>query len=323
MKLSWRIPSLILISALGFHAGAALAQDYPTKPIRIIVPYPPGGGVDFMARIVAEKLREKWGQPAIVENRVGGGGNIGTEYVAKASPDGHTLLFVAPGPMVINKSLYGKLAFDPDTLVPVSVVATVTNVLAVHPKLAADSVQQLIAFAKANPGRLNYATQAIGSVAHLTGELFQSTAGINIVHVPYKGAAPAIADLLGGQVDMAFLELSVVLPHIRAGKLRGLAVGDEKRHPSLPDIPAMTEVVPGLVFVTWYGFVAPPKTPHAIANKLSTAITEAVKQPDVAQQIRDRNAEVAGSTPEEMALLLKEERERYGKVIRATGMTAQ
>jgi len=313
---------ILLAAALAF-ALAVHAQDFPTKPIRVIVPYPPGGGVDFMARIVGEKLREKWGQPAIVENRVGGGGNIGTEYVAKASPDGHTLLFVAPGPMVINKSLYGKLPFDPDTMVPVSVVATVTNVLAVNPKLAADSVKQLIAFAKANPGRLNYATQAIGSVAHLTGELLQSMAGVKMVHVPYKGAAPAIADLLGGQVDMAFLELSVVLPHVRAGKLRALAVGDEKRHPSLPDIPAMTEVVPGLVFVTWYGFVAPPETPSAIAHKLSAAIVEAVKRPEVAQQIRDRNAEVAGSTPEEMALLMKGERERYGKVIRATGMTAQ
>jgi len=313
----------ILLTAALALAPAVHAQDYPTKPIRVIVPYPPGGGVDFMARIVAEKLRDKWGQPAIVESRVGGGGNVGTEYVAKASPDGHTLLFVAPGPMVINKSLYGKLAFDPDTMVPVSLVATITNVLAVHPRLAAENVQQLIALAKANPGRLNYATQAIGSVAHLTGELFQSMAGINIVHIPYKGAAPAIADLLGGQVDMAFLELSVVLPHIRAGKLRGLAVGDERRNPSLPDIPAMSEVVPGLVFVTWYGVVAPPKTPSAIANKLSAAIAEALKQPDVAQQIRDRNAEVAGSTPEEMTLLMREERERYGKVIRATGMTAQ
>ena len=313
---------ILLAAALAFTLGAR-AQDYPTKTIKIVVPYPPGGGVDFMARIVGEKLREKWGQPAIVENRVGGGGNVGTEYVAKANPDGHTLLFVAPGPMVINKSLYGKLPFDPDTMVPVSVVATVTNVLAANPKLAADSVKQLIAFAKANPGRLNYATQAIGSVAHLTGELLQSMAGIKIVHVPYKGAAPALADLLGGQVHMAFLELSVVLPHVRAGKLRALAVGDEKRHPSLPDIPAMTEVVPGLVFVTWYGFVAPPETPSAIAHKLSAAIAEAVKQPAIAQQIRDRNAEVAGSTPEEMALLMKGERERYGKVIRATGMTAQ
>ena len=313
---------ILLAAALAF-APAVHAQDFPTKPLRVIVPYPPGGGVDFMARIIGEKLREKWGQPAIVENRVGGGGNVGTEYVAKANPDGHTLLFVAPGPMVINKSLYGKLPFDPDTMVPVSVVATVTNVLAANPKLAADSVKQLIAFAKANPGRLNYATQAIGSVAHLTGELLQSMSGVKMVHVPYKGAAPAIADLLGGQVDMAFLELSVVLPHVRAGKLRALAVGDEKRHPSLPDIPAMTEVVPGLVFVTWYGVVAPPETPSAIAHKLSAAIVEAVKQPGVAQQIRDRNAEVAGSTPEEMALLMKGERERYGKVIRATGMTAQ
>ena len=313
----------ILLAATLVFCLAAQAQDYPSKPIRIVVPYPPGAGVDFMARIVAEKLREKWGQPAIVENRVGGGGNVGTEYVAKAAPDGYTLLFVATGPMVINKSLYGNLTFDPDMLEPVSLVVTITNVLVAHPRLTAESVQQLIAYAKANRGRLNYATQAIGSVAHLTGELFQMTAGINIVHVPYKGSAPAISDLLGGQVDMAFLELSVALPHIRAGKLRGLAVGDKKRNPSLPDVPAMSEVAPELVFLGWYGVVAPPKTPSAIANKLSAAIAEAVKQPDVAQQIRDRNAEVAGSTPEEMAQFMREERERYGKVIRATGMTAQ
>lgn len=313
---------VVLAAALAFGL-AAQAQDYPSKAIRIIVPYPPGGGVDVMARIVAEKLREKWGQPVLVENRVGGGGNVGTEFVAKAAPDGHTVLFVAPGPMVVNKSLFAKLPFDPDTMVPVSVVATVTNVLAVHPKLGVESVQQLIARAKENPGRLNYATQAIGSIAHLTGELFQSMADVKIVHVPYKGAAPAIADLLGGQVDMAFLELSVVLPHVRAGKLRALAVGDQKRHPSMPGVPSMTEVLPGLTFVTWYGFIAPPKTPAAIAAKLSAAIAEALKLPDVAQQIRDRNAEVAGSTPEEMARQLKEERERWGKVIRAAGMKAE
>lgn len=316
------IGQVLLATALLF-ALAVQAQDYPTKPIRIVTPYPAGGGVDFMARILAEKFREKWGQPVLVENRAGGGGNVGTEYVAKASPDGHTLLFVAPGPMVINKTLYGNLPFDPDTLEPVSVVATITNVLVVHPRMPVHSVRELIAYAKDHPGKINYATQAIGSVAHLTGELLQMTTGIKIVHIPYKGAAPAISDLLGGQVDMAFLELSVAVPHIRAGKLRGLAVGDKKRSSSLLDVPAMSEVVPGLVFVAWYGMVAPPKTPSAIVHKVSAAIAEALKEPEVAKQIRDRSAEPAGSTPEEMDGLLKEERERYGKVIRATGMKAQ
>lgn len=316
------VSRILLAAALAFSLAVA-AQDYPSKPIKIVVPYPPGGGVDVMARIVADKFREKWGQPVIVENRAGGGGNIGTEYVAKASPDGHTLLFVAPGPMVINKSLYAKLAFDPDTLVPISVVATITNMLAVHPMVAAGGLQQLIALAKANPGQLNYATPGIGSTAHLTAELLQSMAGIKIVHVPYKGTAPAIADLLGGQLHIGFLELSVALPYIRAGRLRALAVGDEKRHPSLPDIPTMSEALPGLVFLTWYGMVAPPKTPSVIADKLFAAITEALKLPEVAKQIRDRNAEVAGSTPEEMALLLRQERERWGNVIRATGAMAE
>lgn len=310
---------ILFVVALMFGCSA-IAQDYPAKTVRIIVPYPPGGGVDFMARVLAENLREKWSQPVIVENRVGGGGNVGTDYVAKSSPDGYTLLFVAPGPMVVNKSLFEKLPFDPDAMEPVSVVATITNVLAVHPSLKVENVPQLIALAKANPGKINYASQAIGSIAHLTGERFQQMVDIKIVHIPYKGAAPALADLLGGQVRMAFLELSVVAPHARAGKLRALAVGDEKRHPSLPDVPSMTEVVPGLTFVTWYGMVAPPKTPAAIVNKISGAIVEVVKRPDVAKQIRERNAEVAGSTPEQMAMLFKEERERWGKVIRATGM---
>lgn len=313
----------MLIAAIVASALAARAQDYPNKPIRIVVPYVSGGGVDITARIVADKLREKWGQPAIVENRSGGGGNVGTEHVVKSSPDGYTLLFGAPGPIVINKSLYRKLAFDPDTLVPVSVVVTHTNMLAARPGLAVESVQQLIAFARANPGRINYATQGVGSISHITSEMFQSVTGIRMVHVPYKGAAAAIADLLGGQVDMGFLELSVVLPHVRAGKLRALAVGDEKRNPLLPDTPAMTEVVPGLVFASWYGVLAPPKTQPAIASKLSVAIAEILKQPEVAKQIRDRNAEVAGSTPEEMALLLRRERERWSNVIRAAGITAE
>jgi len=312
----------LLIAASAFCL-AAFAQDYPAKTIRIVVPYPAGGGVDVMARIVGEKLHERWGQAVIVENRVGGGGNIGTEYVAKDTPVGYTLLFVAPGPMVVNKSLLGNLTFDPDAMEPVSIVATVTNVLAVQPKLGVDSVQQLIALAKANPGKLNYATQAIGSIAHLTAESFQMKTGTKMVHIPYKGAAPAISDLLGGQVDMGFLELSVVLPHVRAGKLRALAIGGEKRNPSLPGVPTMSEALPGVTFVTWYGFIAPPKTPSAIVHKLSAAIAEILKQPDVAQQLRDRNTEVAGSTPEEMANLLKEERERWRKVIRATGMKAQ
>ncbi len=306
--------------ALGF---AAFAQDYPSKQIKIVVPYPAGGGVDVMARIVGEKLHDRWSQTVIVENRVGGGGNIGTEYVAKAAPDGYTLLFVAPGPIVVNKALFGNLTFDPDAMEPVSIVANVTNVLAVHPRLGVDGVQQLIALAKANPGKLNYATQAIGSIAHLTAELFQMKTGVKMVHIPYKGAAPAISDLLGGQVDMGFLELSVVLPHVRAGKLRALAVGSEKRVSSLPGVPTMSEVLPGVAFVTWYGFIAPPKTPSAIVHKLSAAIAEIVKQPDVTQQIRDRNSEVVASTPEEMARLFKEEREQWAKVVRATGMKPQ
>jgi tripartite-type tricarboxylate transporter receptor subunit TctC len=316
------VGGILLAAALTIPLAAG-AQDYPGKQIRIVVPYPSGGGVDVMARIIAEKFREKWGQTVTVENRAGGGGNIGTEYVSKASPDGYTLLFVAPGPMVVNKSLFAKLSFDPDAMVAVSLVAAMTNVLAVHPKVAARSMQELIAYAKANPGRLNYATQGIGSVSHLTAELLQLRTGARIVHVPYKGAAPAIADLIGGHLDMGFLELSVTLSHIRAGKLHALALGAEKRDPLLPDVPTMSELLPGLVFTSWYGMVAPPNTPPAIAEKISAAIAEAIRQPDVAQQLRDRNGEPVGSTPAEMALMMKQERERWGNVIRATGLTAE
>ena len=312
---------MLVAAALAFIL-AAHAQDYPSKPIKIVVPFPPGGGVDAIARILAERLHGKWGQTVTVENRAGANGNIGMESVFRAEPDGYTLLLATPGQLAISKILYTKLGFDPDALVPVSVAVAITNALVIHPKVAAASVQELIALAKANPGRLNYATQGIGSAAHLTGELFQSLAGIKIAHVPYKGAAPALADLFGGQVEMAFLELSVALPQIRAGKLRVLAVGDDKRNPSLPDIPAMTEVLPGLVFGTWYGVVAPPKTPPAIANRLSDAIAEVIKQPDVVQQLLDRNTAMIGSTPAQMALLMKQDRERWGNVIRTTGVTA-
>lgn len=309
---------ILLGAALAFAVGAH-AQDYPVRPIKIVVPNPPGGGNDFAARIVAERFREKWGQPVLVENRAGASGRIGAEAVAAAAPDGYTLLVTAPASLVINKSLYAKLAYDPDAFVPVSVIVAGPGALVMHPSVAAASVQQLIAYAKANPDKLTYASQGNGTIAHLAGALFQSMTGARIVHVPYKGSAPAVADLLGGQVSMMFSELSPALPHIRAGKLRALAAGGEKRNPLLPEVPALTEVLPGFVFSYWIGMVAPAGTPFAIANRLSAEIAEGLRQPDVAKRLLDTNLEAVASTPAEMASFMKRESERWGNVIRLTG----
>jgi len=317
-----RIGRMLLAAALAFSL-AAHAQDYPSKPIKIIVPTAPGAVTDTLARTVAEKLREKWDQPVIVENRAGAAGNIGAEAVSRAAPDGYTLLFAAQPTLVVNKSLYAKLAYDPDAFVPISVIAAATIVLVVHPKVAADSVQQLIALAKAHPDRLNYASAGSGSTQHLTAELFKSMAGVKIIHVPYKGNPAAVADLLGGQVDMMFAEISTALPHIRTGRLRALAMANERRSPVLPDIPALSEVLPGFVVAPWWGMVAPPRTPAAIADRLSTAVTEVLRQPDVAKRLLDMGSiEAIGSTPAAMALFMKQESARWGNLIRAIGATA-
>ena len=314
----------LLAGAMAFALSVqAQEQDYPGSPIKIVVPAAPGATTDTLARIIADQLQRKWGQPAIVDNRAGAAGNIGAEYAIKANPDGYTLLFSYPAPLVVNKSLYPKLAHDPDAFGPVSLVGTAPLVLAMHPNGVANSVQQLIAFARANPNRLNYASQGNGTTGHLAAEMFKSLAGVMIVHVPYRSSAPAQTALLSGQVDMMFVELSSVLPQLSAGKLRALAVGGERRSPLLPEIPAMSEALPGFVALTWFGMVAPPGTPAAIVNKLSAAIAQALQQPDVAKRLLGMSVDAIGSTPAEMALFLRQERERWGKVIRATGATAE
>lgn len=317
-----RIARILLAAALALSL-AANAQDYPGKPVKVIVPTPPGGGPDVLARVVADKLWEKWGQPVIVENRGGAAGNIGMEAASKAAPDGYTLVFTPQPALVINKSLYTRLNHDPDAFEPISVVTAVPMVLVVHPKVAVQTVQQLIAYARANPDRLNCASGGSGSTPHLAGEFFKSRTAVRIVHVPYKGNAPAVGDLLGGQVDMMMLDLGSVLPHARAGKLRALAVLTEKRNPALPDVPAMSEVLPGFVVSPWWGMVAPPKTPAAITEKVSAAVAEVLKLPDVAKRMTEMgNLDAVGSTPAEMAQFLKVERERWGSLIRAIGARA-
>lgn len=312
------IGGLLLAAAMAFSTPAH-SQEYPNKPVTIVMPFPAGSVTDVLARLLAVKLQKKWGQPFIVKNQAGAAGNIGAEAVSRAAPDGYTLLLTPPPPLVINKSLYAKLNYDPEAFEPVALIVTWPNVLLVNPKAGVNSIQELVALAKARPNRLNYASNGSGTTPHLTAELFKSMAGVEIVHVPYKGAAPALSDLLAGQVEMAFIDLSSTLPLIRDNKLRALAVASEKRSAMLPNIPSMSELLPGFVSISWAGMVAPAGTPSSITNKLSAAITEILAQSDVSRSLVDMNVEAVGSTPAEMTSLMNRERERWGNVIRTTG----
>ena len=313
-----------VIFALGLGLSLSVhSEDYPSKPIKLIVPVATGAAFDTVTRLLAEKLRNKWGQPVIVENRAGASHNMGAEAVFRSAPDGYTMLFAPPPALVINKSLFSKLAFEPDAFVPVSVVVSTYNVLVVNTSVPAESVQQLIAYAKTNPDRLNYASAGSGSTPHLAAEMFKTMAGIKIAHIPFKGTSQAILELMGGRVDIMFSDIGLALPHIRSGKLRVLAVAGEKRSSVLPETPAMSEVLPGFLSVLWLGVVAPTGTPPAIANQFSSAIAEILKQPDVANRLLEMNFDPVGSTPSAMSLFMAQERVRWKKVIRDSGATAE
>lgn len=307
--------------ALGLVAQA-LAQDYPAKPVRIIVPAPAGALTDGLARLIGQKLSAKWGQPVLVENRAGAGGTVGAEAVFRSPPDGLMLLFTA-GPLV-QRSLNPKLNYDPEGLVPLSIAAVSYQVLVVNSKVPAQTLPELIAYAKANPDKLNYASQGIASIGHLCGEMFKSMAGVKIVHVAYKGLAPALTDLVGGQVDMMFLSYGAALPYIPSGKLRALGIGSEKRSPLLPELPTVSETVPGFVSIGWFGMFAPPGTPPAIANKIAAATHEALHTPEIASWLSSTNAYVAvGGTSAETAQFIRQDNDRWIKVIKAAGITAE
>jgi tripartite-type tricarboxylate transporter receptor subunit TctC len=318
------------LAALAFIAGvsatvplAAAAQDFPSRAVKIIVPFPPGATVDTVPRIVGEKLSAKWGQPVVIENRAGAAGNIGGEAVANAAPDGYTLIASPPPPLAINQALYPKLAFDPTAFVPVTVLAEVANVLIVRKGLAPD-LKTLIAKAKAEPEKMTYGSAGNGSTPHLTMEWLKGLAGgIKIVHVPYRGSAPALTDLLGGQVDMMFDNLGNTLQYIQDGKLDAVAVGSAQRLKALPDVPTLSELFPGAVSVTWFGVVAPPNTPPALAQKISEAISETMKQPDVAKRFEAMSAVPVGGSPQDTGAFIKSESERWQKVIAAAGVKAE
>ena len=305
---------------LALPVGAAAQDSYPNRPIRIIVPFPAGTVADLFPRIVAAKLAERWRQPVVVENRVGATGNVGAEAVARAEPDGYTLLASPPPPLVINQSLFARLAFDPGAFVPVTVLCRVPNVLVAHPSVPASTVEALLAFARSNPDRLNYASTGNGGTPHLTSERLKTVGGVRVVHVPYKGLSHAVIDLLAGHVDIMFAPLPGVAQHIKDGKLKALAVAGPSRIAELPDVSTVQETLPGFTSETWYAVVAPPNTPARIVDKLASEIREILAMTDVIDKYRQLAAIPDGSSPQETGAFLKQESERWGEVIRSNGI---
>jgi tripartite-type tricarboxylate transporter receptor subunit TctC len=306
-------------------ASAAAQLDYPSKPVKIIVNVAPGGGVDTATRIVADKLQARLGQPFVVENRPGAGGNIGAEVVFAAEGDGYTLLASSPSPLAINGWLYKKLNFDPAGFEPVAMMSRIPNVLVVRPGFPAKTVQEFAAYAKANPDKLNYGSQGIGTASHLTGELFMTLTGTRLIHVPYKGnTSGVLTDVIAGHVDLSFIQFSAVHELQQSGKLRVLAVATDKRLESLPDVPTMAEAgLPEVVSETWNAISAPPKTPAPIVGKLNAAINEALREPDVVARFRDLQVLVGGGDAAATRKFVADQRQLWGKVIKAAGVPMQ
>jgi tripartite-type tricarboxylate transporter receptor subunit TctC len=300
---------------------AASAQTFPDKPVHLIVPFPAGGPNDIIARVVGQKMSDILKQPVVIENRSGQGGVLGTDYVAHSKPDGYTIGIVSAGALAISPSME-KVPYETlKDLAPVTLVAKVPEMLVVATSVKANNMKELVALAKAEPGKLNFASSGPGSLPHLAGELFKLTAGINITHVPYRGAAPAVNDLLGQQVQMVFLDLPVLLPQIKAGKLRPIAVGAPERVASAPDVPTTAEVgMPGLLTENWYGMVAAAKTPPAIVAALNKAAVEAMKDKAVIDKLASQGAILSGDTPEQFSAFIDSETKKWAKVIKDAGV---
>jgi tripartite-type tricarboxylate transporter receptor subunit TctC len=300
--------------------AAAQAGGFPDKAIRIVVPFPPGGATDAAARLVAVKMSEHWGQPVVVDNRAGAGGNVGSDLVAKAPADGYTLVMGVTGSHAINTSLYSRMPYDPVAdFVAISQVAVVPNVLVVHPSVPAKNLAELVALAKKEPGKLNYASLGNGTAAHLGMEMLKAEAGVDITHVPYKGSAPAVSDLLAGQVQMMVDGLPSALPHVKAGKLRAIALTSLRRSPSLPDLPTIAESYPGFYADAWSGLFAPKGTPQPVVDKLSAEVQRILKLPEVREKLAALGAEPVGSTQAEFAAHVKKEIEKWAKVVKTSG----
>jgi tripartite-type tricarboxylate transporter receptor subunit TctC len=324
MRRSFRplFAAFIALTAIGAAAIAnAQTPAYPSRPIRLVVPFPAGGTTDILARSVAQKLTEAWGQPVVVDNRPGAAGNIGAELVAKAPPDGYTLLMGTVGTHAINASLYAKMPYDHvKDFVPVILVAGVPNVLVVNPAVPAHSVSELIAYAKANPGKLNFASSGSGTSIHLSGELFKVSTGVQITHIPYKGSAPALQDLIGGQVQLMFDNLPSALPQIKGGKLRALAVTSTTRAAVLPEVPTVAESgLPGFEASSWFGILAPAGTPPAIVTKINGEVAKWVASAEAKEKLLGQGANAAGGTPEDFARHIHAETAKWAKVVKESG----
>jgi tripartite-type tricarboxylate transporter receptor subunit TctC len=309
------------LAALAISA-AAHAQVYPAKPVRMIVAYPPGGGTDIVGRMVAQKLGESLGHSVVVENRGGASGNIGTELAARAAPDGYTILMGNVAPNAINVSLFRNLPFDPVAdFAPVSLVASTPNILVVHPSTPARTVEEVIALAKAKPGTLNFASAGVGSSSHLAGELFRILAGADIVHVPYKGAGPAIVDVLSGRIHLYFATMPAAMPHVKSGKLAPVAVTSARRSPALPDLPTIAQAgVPGYEASTWYGVLAPARTPPSVIARLHENIVKILAVPETRERLADQGFEPVGNSPEEFGAYIRSEIAKWSKVISDAGI---
>jgi tripartite-type tricarboxylate transporter receptor subunit TctC len=323
------MPRRVVIGAIALAivswSGASFAAAFPDRPVHIVVPFPPGGSNDVVARFLGLKLFELWGQPVIIDNRAGAGGNIGAEAVARSAPDGYTLLLTAPGPLTVNQSLYRNLSFDPVTdFAPVALIASVQIVLAVNPAVKANNVTELIALAKAAPGSLNFGSSGYGSTNHLAGELLKTLAGINIVHVPYRGAAPAMNDLISGQIPILFDNMPAVRPQALAGAIRAIAVAGHSRSPLFPELPTMVESgVAGFEASSWFGLVAPAKTPPEVMKTLTDDVMKVLKDPDMAAKLGDVGAETGSISGEEFGAFLRAETAKWGRVVRDAGVVAQ
>jgi tripartite-type tricarboxylate transporter receptor subunit TctC len=318
-----KFPLLAALLALAVPSLAEAETDYPSRAVKVIVSAPPGGGLDIAARVVADRLAKLWGQPFVVENRPGAGGNLGTEAVAAAEPDGYTLLAAQPAPLTTNVVLYKKLNFDPAAFEPLAIMTSIPNVLVVRADFPSNSVAELVAYAKANPGKVNFGSQGVGTTPHLTGELFARATGTKLTHVPYRGTAQAVNDLVAGHLDLLFFQLDSVREQYQAKKAKMLAVTTAQRVAAVPEVPTMDEAgVKGFRSDTWNALAAPPKTPGAIVAKLNAAINAVLEQPDTAEHLRAMSMTPIGGTPDAVKAFIREETERWGEVIRAANIRA-
>ncbi len=315
------VQGVLLGSVLAVLAAGSQAQTYPSRPIRLVVPFPAAGTTDILAREVGQRLSATFGQSVVIDNRPGAGGNIGSDLVAKSAPDGYTLLMGTVGTHAINPNLYAKMPYDHlKDFVPVVLVASVPNVLEVTPSLPVHSVADLIRLAKAKPGQINFASSGSGTSIHLSGELFKAMAGVDMTHVPYKGSAPALTDLIGGQVQVMFDNLPSSLPQIKAGKLRAIAVTSAQRAPALPDIPTIAESgLPGFEATSWFGILAPAGTSPAIVARINADVNQWLQSPEAKEKLLAQGAAAAGGSPEQFGAYIRAETEKWAKVVKASG----